>query len=193
LAKFLESIRRTASDSRPALIAGAILCAGVMLYLALTGSNGQEIWPYVAAAVVAGATLFIIKQVERRRAPKDLEETEPPATTAIRSLPPSAQRATANRRTIESHRIVAVDYAYHILGGAAAPPDLPAAAEAEWRSFRERGLSRIPSPQELSEFFARYGMITPQRLHLIDDYRHYGEHHEHRRPEMWAQRKQWFS
>lgn len=178
LGKTILGAGRADAASRIALLAATLLGLALVI-AAAAGRYGPALRPAIVAAVTAGLTLAIIRLAER------LRQAHPQL-----AAPPAP--VVAAPRGIERHQLVAIDYAFNILGGATPPPDLPPAALAEWRHLRDRGLDRIPLPDELARFFQRHAMLTAQRQELIADYRHYCAHRVHRRPALWAERQSWY-
>lgn len=67
---------------------------------------------------------------------------------------PSEQRALVFR---DWHRIVEFDYVHHILGGNRIPDNASAEQMTEWKSMRDGGFAKFPSPDELDCFFRKTG------------------------------------
>ena len=92
------------------------------------------------------------------------------------------------------HQLTIFDYAYFILGGPHAPgdgrPEMTKSWES-WKALRNGGLPRVASPGEIREFLVKYGFMTTDLDGYIKDYEFYLEHREHRRPEIWKNRKSW--
>lgn len=84
------------------------------------------------------------------------------------------------------------DYSLLCTGGNKVPGDLPEGMSKDWEALREGGIAKIAKPDEIEEFFKASGILTDQRKELLEDYRYYLEHREHKRPEIWAQRDEIF-
>ncbi len=91
---------------------------------------------------------------------------------------------------IDWNKFTEFDYAYGILGSNV-PSDLPQKEVEEWNNLRADGLDHIPSPEAIEKFLQKVNKLTPERQELLADYRHYIEHHEHRRPDVWLKRGEW--
>jgi hypothetical protein len=91
----------------------------------------------------------------------------------------------------EWHRFTEFDYAHAILGGNWIPGGVERVVMEEWEALREGGIRRIPSPEEIRAFLERHGLINEALLGYLKDYEHYRKHREHRRPEVWRDRRNW--
>ena len=90
------------------------------------------------------------------------------------------------------HRLTKYDYAYVILGSHTIPQgfDDPA-VQTEWKALRN--IHQIPTPDQLREFLSKWGVLDDWREELIKDYEHYLANGEHRRPDVWRERRNWGS
>jgi hypothetical protein len=89
------------------------------------------------------------------------------------------------------HRYTEFDYVHHILGGSKFPDILSKQQLSERRKFANRGLDNIPTPEELTQFFAQIGLFNNEVKGLIEDYEHYVKFRQHRRPAVWGNRENW--
>jgi hypothetical protein len=48
-----------------------------------------------------------------------------------------------------------------------------------------RGPEGMPTPKDFEDILGRYTLLTPETRELLEDYKYYLEHHEHRRPNVW--------
>ena len=88
---------------------------------------------------------------------------------------------------------VEFDYASSILGGSYILQDVPPEHRAAQEKLIKRvGIAGRPTPDQIAEFFKNAGILTEQRKELIEDYRHYVQHREHRRPDVWKNRADWY-
>jgi hypothetical protein len=87
----------------------------------------------------------------------------------------------------ERHMVNRFDYAGHALGGHTIPQEIQGSNDltSEWKSLRNGGFQRIPSAETIEKFLRKAGMLNAERAELLEDYRHYEEHGEHRRPDVW--------
>ena len=93
------------------------------------------------------------------------------------------------------HEYTAVDYVNAILWGRFFSPgsECPSGTvRGEAKKLLNRPMSDVATPDELEELFSRGGLLTKESHELIEDYRYYLEHHDQRRPEVWAKRGEWF-
>jgi hypothetical protein len=79
------------------------------------------------------------------------------------------------------------DYVHHILGGGVIPTEVISHPHGptQWHALRSSALSNPPSPETLRLFLEKFGLSTPDRAELINDYEYFLEHGKHRRPEAW--------
>lgn len=101
---------------------------------------------------------------------------------------PSEQRALVFR---DWHRIVEFDYVHHILGGNRIPDNASAEQMTEWKSMRDGGFAKFPSPDELDCFFRKTGYWNSSLGECIEDYRYYIRERQHRRLDAWRDRMHW--
>jgi hypothetical protein len=87
----------------------------------------------------------------------------------------------------EWHMVNRFDYVHNLLGGNTIPveiqekPDL----QSEWKRLRNGGFEANPASEVVEKFLRRAGMLGPERVELLEDYRHYERHGEHRRADAW--------
>lgn len=89
------------------------------------------------------------------------------------------------------HECVAAEYVHCIMRAMNLLMDDGGRRSTEAQELRKRPLSNLATPDELEEFLSRHSMLTPEARELIEDYRHYLDRHEQRRPEMWKKRRDW--
>jgi hypothetical protein len=91
------------------------------------------------------------------------------------------------------HELVTVDYIGHILGGRYFRDVWWTDPEAwpEVLGLWNRLGPNLATPDELEAFLTKHHRLTDQGRELIKDYRYYLEHHEQRRPDVWAKRDEW--
>lgn len=89
------------------------------------------------------------------------------------------------------HRIVEFDYAHHILGGNRIPDNATAEQLTEWKSMREGGFAKFPSPDEIEGFLRKTGCWNSNLAEYIEDYKYYIRVRQHRRPDVWRDRQHW--
>jgi len=88
------------------------------------------------------------------------------------------------------HRFTKFDYAMAILGGSTIPQGFDdQTIQSEWKALRD--IQHIPSPQQLTEFLEKWGLLDKARSEYIKDYEYYIEHGHHRRPDVWKERQTW--
>ena len=91
----------------------------------------------------------------------------------------------------EWHRVVEFDYAHFILGGSRIPDGTSPEEMKNWNALREGGISRYPSPDTLQRFLTESGFLSSARADYLEDYRYYIKEHQHRRPDVWRDRRNW--
>ena len=91
----------------------------------------------------------------------------------------------------EWHRIVEFDYVYAILGGSTIPDKKDSVTMAAWESLRDHNFSNVPTPEKIEKFLIDFGFMCPERREQLNDYIHYREHREHRRPDVWTAQESW--
>ena len=98
-----------------------------------------------------------------------------------------------DRRPIEMfwHTVVAYDYSIMALGGTTVPKGASDDERERWNGLR-LGFENLPTPAEIRSFLNDTGYMTEERDELVADLEYYQEHHEHRRPEVWANRKRYY-
>jgi len=89
------------------------------------------------------------------------------------------------------NRFIEFDYAHAILGGSTVPDTKSDALMQDWKSLRDGGIVKIPTPQEIRNFIIKHNLMTPTLEAYLKDYEHFLAHKEHRRPEVWAERNHW--
>lgn len=91
-------------------------------------------------------------------------------------------------------RFITTEHDYRLLctGGRRLPEDLPQDKHKEWEAIRAGGVTKIAKPDEIEAFFKANGMMNDQRAELLEDYRYYLANRTHRRPEIWAQRNEFW-
>ena len=57
--------------------------------------------------------------------------------------------------------------------------------KAEWRALRGGGFENIPSFRTIELLLQKSAVVEDEVRQLLEDYRHYETHKQHRRPEMW--------
>jgi len=87
----------------------------------------------------------------------------------------------------EAHRLIALDYANCILPPMA--PLLPREFYPEFYRLRKQiEQGEPPAPDEMEAFFRSVNKDNDQIRDWIEDYRHYLQEKQHRRPDDWARR-----
>jgi len=81
------------------------------------------------------------------------------------------------------------DYAHYLLGGNRNPKD--DRIRAAKQNLHSDGLQNIPTADQIERFFRDFDLLTEERMELLEDYRYYEKNHEHRRPDVWADRTDW--
>jgi hypothetical protein len=87
----------------------------------------------------------------------------------------------------EWHSVNRFDYANILLGRYKIPKEIFGNNEltAEWKKLRESGFAGNPSSSVVEAFLIKAGMMNDELRELLEDYRHYEKHGQHRRPEEW--------
>lgn len=101
---------------------------------------------------------------------------------------PEEQRLLALK---EWHPVVEFDYAHFILGASRIPDGASPEEMKTWAALREGGIARYPSPETLQQFLIETGFQSTARAEYIEDYRHYVKERQHRRPDVWRDRRNW--
>ena len=91
----------------------------------------------------------------------------------------------------EWNRFIEFDYAHAILGGNIIPDTKSDALMQDWKSLRERGIVNIPTPKDIRSFLTKHNLMTQTLDEYLKDYEHFLAHKEHRRPDVWTERKHW--
>ncbi len=89
------------------------------------------------------------------------------------------------------NRVVEFDYAHHILGHSRTPENVSPEVLATWKALREGGIDSFPSRDEIEQFLHASQLMSPERVEYLEDYRYFKANHQHRRPEVWRERKNW--
>ncbi|NOS82777.1 MAG: hypothetical protein HOP32_14465 [Nitrospira sp.] len=89
------------------------------------------------------------------------------------------------------NRFIEFDYAHFILGGNTIPDTKSDALMQDWRSLRDGGIVKIPTPQDIRSFIIKHNLMSPTLDGYLNDYEHFLAHKEHKRPEVWAERERW--
>ena len=87
----------------------------------------------------------------------------------------------------EWHTVTRFDYAdwllrHPIVGQKTGASD---GLKAEWRALHGGGFENIPSPRAIELLLQKSGVAEDDVRQLLEDYRHYETHKQHRRPEVW--------
>ena len=85
------------------------------------------------------------------------------------------------------------DYASFILGGNQTPHHFPDGYDimGEWGATRPKWPDNITTPEVLETFLRKHSCLSEFRSELLDDYRHFLLNRNHRRPDVWAKRREW--
>jgi len=139
--------------------------------------------------LIAETTLVLVKRVGRFGTLGDENEDR-----IRQKVIESAAKLGLSPKEIEGiqedwYRIEEHDYVYQILG-LSAPSDDQAIVK-HWQELRNKGLSDLPGPEELREFFNGHKIMTDTAHELVNDYEYYRLYHNHRRPEVWRDRRNW--
>jgi hypothetical protein len=89
---------------------------------------------------------------------------------------------------------VAIDYCQGIFAGWASQRNLTPDEQAAWGEFSKawKGIGgRWPSPDECHAFMDKLTITDLVARELLEDYRYYVKHGEHRRPQVWSDRDNW--
>jgi hypothetical protein len=141
--------------------------------------------------IVAMAALSLVKRTGRIGGYSD-EEEETIKESILKVLHQLGIPDEERKELLhEWHKFVRFDYAHYILGGPTILSNLTPEQRAQEEKLRHGGLDNIPSPEELTQFLGECGLLSPEVKELIDDYRYYIKCQEHRRPEVWKNRKKW--
>ncbi len=89
------------------------------------------------------------------------------------------------------HASVEYDYGFMALGRNQVPQGATKEEILRWEGMNEAIEDRA-TPEDIRSFLNDTGYMTPEREELIVDLEYYLEHHEHRRPEVWADKKRYF-
>jgi hypothetical protein len=85
-------------------------------------------------------------------------------------------------------RFVNFDYVHAITGSSQAPAFDDPALREEWK--RLRNFENPATPEQLEDFLRRVGALNGLRAELLAGYRHYRDHGEHLRADLWARRRE---
>ena len=88
------------------------------------------------------------------------------------------------------HKVVRLDYSHFVLSNKI-PNGLSQEFIAEWTELLHKDFDNTPSPEEIESFLKKANILTPLRQEILEDYKYYVIHKKHRRPEKWANRKDW--
>ena len=91
----------------------------------------------------------------------------------------------------EWHRFVEFDYTHAILGGGYVPDQVNAETIEEWKKLRDGGIVNIPTPDAIRSFLNKHALMTKDIEEYLQDYEHYRQTKIHRRPNVWAARRNW--
>lgn len=142
------------------------------------------------AKIFAETTLSSVKRTGRFGGYEDDEE-ERIKESVLGVLTQIGIPATEHGKVLTDwHRFTRFDYAMEILGGSTVPQGFDDhAIQAEWRALRD--FQNIPSPKQLSDFLEKWGLLDKSHGEYIKDYEYYIEHGQHRRPDVWKERRSW--
>lgn len=98
------------------------------------------------------------------------------------------ERREAIRRS--ERRWVIIDYANAITEGLPTDTTKNAAWIAAWKPYA--GTLDRPPPETLRAMLLPFGPLEPWREQLLADYEHYYRTDQHRRPQIWAARSDWY-
>jgi hypothetical protein len=94
------------------------------------------------------------------------------------------------------HRYIMFDFAHALLGGNWTNNALKLTPQAaDMRDLYAPNLyeGKLPTPEQIENFYNTAGVMTDQKRELIEDYRYYLEHNEFRHPESWSDRQSWIT
>jgi len=143
------------------------------------------------AAVVAEVTLSLVKRSGRLGGYTDVEEESIRDRVSAILENVSVPRHEWPRIFKEWRRITEFDYVHYIIGGNMIPNVGEGAAMEEWKALRAGGIGKVVTPDEVREYLTKHAFMTPERETYLEDYEHYRQHGEHRRPSVWRQREEW--
>jgi hypothetical protein len=141
----------------------------------------------VVAKVAVQANLLLVMRAGRWGG-FSFEEKERVRTASIEALDlldvPQKEREAM---LAEWHMVNRFDYVHHLLGGHTIPEELKndLGLQAEWKKLRGGGFEGNPDSGTVEAFLRRAKMLDVDRAELLDDYRHYEKHSQHRRPDVW--------
>ena len=88
------------------------------------------------------------------------------------------------------HKFTKFDYSMYILGHSTIPQGFDDnAIQKEWKALRD--FNNISSPEVIKEFLEKWGLLDKEKEEQLADYEYYIKRGEHRRPDVWADRKNW--
>lgn len=91
----------------------------------------------------------------------------------------------------EWNRFTEFDYAHAILGGSRIPEGVDNLALMEWKTLREGGIDKIPSPETIHAFIDKHNLMNQEIDEYLKDYEYFRTHKKHRRPEVWRKKRYW--
>lgn len=147
--------------------------------------------------VASAAILGLVQQSGRARGYSydDKEQIRKNILAILGEMGILPEQIEATEKKSRWHEYTALDYVYYILQGEHFPSGdsfSPRALLEEATELRNRSVFNVASPEEVEKFLTRCGVLTLEARELIADYRHYLAHHEQRRPEIWAEREEWY-
>lgn len=85
------------------------------------------------------------------------------------------------------HKVNRFDYVHLLLGRHTVPKEVQGKTElqVEWGKLRGGGFDGNPTAAIVEEFLRKAGMLDTEHAELLEDYRYYESHGEHRRPDVW--------
>ena len=89
------------------------------------------------------------------------------------------------------HTVIEYDYILMATGGTTIPTGANAGEMERWEGLR-RGIENRASPDEIRAFLNDTRYNANEREELVQDLEHYRQHREHRRPDVWADRKRYY-
>jgi hypothetical protein len=138
------------------------------------------------ATLMAEMTLSLMKRAHRWKGYEYHEEKI--ITKRIEDLLNNLKVDEEERNLIfkEFHQWEILDYAFWALGNALKPQDIKRDQQREFDELKDRGIHNPASPDQIESFYSKAGLLTPERKEILEDYRYYLKHFEHRRPDVWA-------
>lgn len=141
------------------------------------------------AHLTAASTLSLVKMSGRMGGYTDAEEDEIKRSMIALLKQLNLTDAEVEEALSRWHQVVEYDYVHFLLGGNIVPDGFTDQERREWSQLRDGGIQNNPSPDVVEDYLARTSTLDEERKGLVEDYRHYVTHREHRRPRVWAARE----